>query len=124
MTQCDVTANTSCPTDSLARVTVNVDDPCVCPTTSTTCQCLDCPDPQDVLCAEGYLKVMTREGQGLTGECCDEYECLPRGEFTAWRVSKLKQNVLLLILSSLFFPELIKLVWLQFLLATSDVEKS
>ena len=76
--QCQVVFVPECPPDS--RVQKQTPEPGQCCPDPPTCQCQECfhLDPLEV-CPEGQLKVKTHEGQGVPGQCCDVFECQPRG---------------------------------------------
>ena len=74
-----VTANIECPSDSRAvAAAVSRDDPC-CPL-PPHCQCLDCGHSR-LTCPDGHIRVISRQGQGVPGQCCALYECQPKGTY-------------------------------------------
>lgn len=75
--QCGVVFVPDCPADAMARAPEVLVGEC-CPQ-SPTCQCLPCVVFHPA-CQPGYLKVQVNKGLGLPGNCCDIFECQPKGD--------------------------------------------
>ncbi len=75
--RCEIVFDIQCPGDSVKIEAQRLPDEC-CPH-PPRCECdrNQCPE---LLCGEGYERVIGSHGTDVPGSCCDIYECQPIGK--------------------------------------------